>query len=77
MAPMAAMEYVNGTLKDQYAVIVFFETGSPNLEVFTNLPDYAFVLEDDAYLRVSAIGERGKAIYTGSLFSAKENGGVP
>ncbi|MFR6102023.1 MAG: FAD:protein FMN transferase [Christensenellales bacterium] len=77
MAPMAAMEYVNGTLKDQYAVIVFFETGSPNLEVFTNLPDSAFVLEDDAYLRVSAIGERGKAIYTGSLFSAKENGGVP
>lgn len=77
MAPAAAMEYVNEALKDQFAVMVFFETGAPYQEVFTNLPDSALTLEDDGYLRASVIGPDGEAIYTGSLFSAKENGGVP
>lgn len=77
MGPTAAMKYVNESFNDQSAVMVFFETGYPNLEVFTNLPDSAFRLEDNAYLQVSAMGKQGEAIYTGSLFKDKENGGVP
>ena len=77
MGPVAAMDYVSEGFGDLSAAMVFYETGVENLEVFTNLPESAFRLEDDAYLRASATGEQGEIRYTGSLFNDKENGGVP
>ena len=70
MGPEAAMEYINESLKEQFAVMVFFETGHARLEVFTNLPDCAFALEDAAYLQASAIAPDGQVDYVGSLFAA-------
>ena len=77
MGPVAAMDYVSEGFGGLSAAMVFYETGVENLEVFTNLPESAFRLEDDAYLRASATGEQGEICYTGSLFNDKENGGVP
>lgn len=77
MGPVAAMDYVSEGYGDLSAAMVFYETGVENLEVFTNLSESAFCLEDDAYLRASATGEQGEIRYTGSLFNDKENGGVP
>ncbi|MCI5957209.1 MAG: FAD:protein FMN transferase [Clostridiales bacterium] len=76
MGPARAVAYVNAFLQNQPVAMVFYETGQPFSEVFTNLPSSACVLEDAAYRPASRLTESGEAEYIGSLFSQELKEGI-
>lgn len=68
MGPEEAMAYVATRLDGVAAVMVFYRTGESYQEVYTNLTDEAYVLEDAAYRLACAPQGDGEIVYTGTLF---------
>lgn len=69
MGSEEAMAYVATRMDGVAAVMVLYRTGEPYQEVYTNLTDEAYVLEDAAYRLACAPQGDGEIVYTGTLFA--------